>query len=106
MILDIYTEEKGLKNYIISGVRSKRSKQKIGLLQVGSLVEMVAYFRTKKSLNRIKEIKATQIYHSIPYDLMKGTISLFMIELAQKNDKRRKKQILIYLIFYLVNFRN
>jgi len=90
LILDIYTEEKGLRKYIISGVRNKRSKVKTGLLQVATLVDMVAYFRDNKPMNRIKEIKAAQIYESIPFDLMKGTISLFMVELAQKTIKEEE----------------
>jgi len=90
LIMDIYTEEKGLQKYIISGVRNKRSKVKTGLLQPATLVDMVAYFRDNKPMNRIKEIKAAQIYQSIPFDLMKGTISLFMIELAQKTIKEEE----------------
>ncbi len=90
LILDIYTEEKGVRKYIISGVRNKRSKVKTGLLQVATLVDMVAYFRDNKPMNRIKEIKAAQIYESIPFDLMKGTISLFMVELAQKTIKEEE----------------
>lgn len=90
LIMDIYTEEKGLQNYIISGVRNKRSKVKTGLLQPATLVDMVVYYRENKSMNRIKEIKASQIYQAIPFDLMKGTISLFMIELAQKTIKEEE----------------
>ncbi len=90
LILDVYTEEKGLRKYIISGVRNKRSKVKTGLLQPATLVDMVAYFRDNKPMNRIKEIKAAQIYESIPFDLMKGTISLFMVELAQKTIKEEE----------------
>ena len=54
LIMDIYTEEKGLQKYIISGVRNKRSKVKTGLLQPAMLVDMVAYYRENKPMNRIK----------------------------------------------------
>ena len=91
LILDIYTEEKGLRKYIISGVRNKRSKVKTGLLQPATLIDMVAYSRDNKPMNRIKEIKAAKIYQSIPFDLMKGTISLFMVELAQKTIKEEER---------------
>ncbi|MEM6321108.1 MAG: DNA repair protein RecO [Bacteroidota bacterium] len=90
LILDIYTEEKGLQKYIISGVRNKRAKVKTGLLQPATLVDMVAYFRNTKPLNRIKEIKAAHIYQTIPFDLMRGTISLFLVELAQKTIKEEE----------------
>ena len=90
LILDIYTEEKGLQKYIISGVRSKGTKQKTGILQPTSLVEMVAYYRENKPMNRIKELKPAHIYRSLPFELLKGTIGLFMVELAQKTIKEEE----------------
>ena len=49
VISDIYTREKGLRDYIFRGVRSKRAKVKASLLQVMSVVDMVAYERTEKN---------------------------------------------------------
>ncbi len=90
LILDIYTEEKGLQKYIVSGVRSKGAKMKMGILQPTTLVEMVAYSRDTKNMHRIKEIKAAHIYQSLPFDVLKGTIGLFMVELAQKTIKEQE----------------
>ncbi|MFK8104202.1 MAG: DNA repair protein RecO [Saprospiraceae bacterium] len=84
VITDIYTEEKGLQTYIISGVRSKKAKVNASLLQIMSLVEMVAYYRENKSLNRTKEIKAALVYSSIPFDIRKSAVGLFIAEIAQK----------------------
>ena len=100
LILDIYTEEKGLKKYIISGVRNKASKLKTGILQLASLVEMVAYFRENKDLHRIKEIKSAHIYQSIPFELMKGTVALFMIELARKTVKEEEANADLFDFLY------
>lgn len=87
LIVDIYTEEKGLRKYIISGVRSKKGQGKASLLQVMSMVELVVYEREDKELNRIKEIKAGHVFQGIPFDLSKGVIGLFMAELARKTIK-------------------
>lgn len=84
VIAEIYTEEKGLRKYLISGVRSKKAKIKPSLLQLMSLVDLVAYEREDRDLHRIKEIKASEVYQSIPFDLFRGTIGLFMVEVAQK----------------------
>ncbi|HHH50033.1 MAG TPA: DNA repair protein RecO [Saprospiraceae bacterium] len=84
IIADIYTEEKGLRAYIISGVRKKHSKVSAGLLQVMSLVDMVAYYRNEKDLHRIKEIKAAHIYVRLPFDVARSAVGIFMIELARK----------------------
>lgn len=84
IIVDIYTEEIGLRTYIISGVRSKNARITPGLIQVMSLVDLVAYEREDQQINRIKEIKASHVYHSLPFDVRKSAVGLFMIELARK----------------------
>ncbi len=84
IIADVYTEERGLRSYIAGGVRSPKAKLKAGLLQVMSLVDMVVYERHEKSLNRIKELQAAHTYQSIPFDVRKGAVGLFLAEIARK----------------------
>ena len=84
LIVDIYTEEKGLRSYIISGVRKKRSAVSASLLQMMSLVDMVAYHRDDKDLTRIKEIKAAHVFQSLPFDVRKSAVGQFMIEIVRK----------------------
>ena len=91
IITDIFTEELGLRSYIISGVRSKKAKVSAGLLQVMSLVETVVYHREDKDLCRIKEIKAAYLFESIPFNIQKGAIGLFLLEIMQKTIKEREK---------------
>ncbi|MBK9016857.1 MAG: recombination protein O N-terminal domain-containing protein [Saprospiraceae bacterium] len=40
VIVDVFTEEKGLRSYIVSGVRSKRPTVSAGLLQPMTPVEL------------------------------------------------------------------
>ena len=84
LIVDIYTEEKGLRKYLISGVRRKKASTSASLFQIMSLVDLVAYHRDDKDLTRIKEIKPDLVFQQIPFDLIKGAIGMFMIEVAQK----------------------
>jgi len=55
------------------------------LLQVMSLVELVAYFREAKEMHRIKDIRAAHWYQSISVDVIKSSVGLFMLEIAQKS---------------------
>ena len=107
IIADIFTEEKGLRSYIISGVRSKKARVSASLLQVMTLVEIVAYFREDKDLHRIKEIKIDHVYTSIPFDIVKGAVGLFMIELARKSiqesEENRKLFTFLYESFRLLD---
>jgi len=93
IIADIYTAKKGLRSYIISGVRSKNARVKASVLQVMTLIDMVAYHREDKELTRIKEIKIAHIYQSIPFNIVKGAVGLFMIELARKTIKETEENL-------------
>ena len=87
IIADIFTEEKGLNSFIISGVRNPKSKIGSGLFQVMSLVDLVAYFKDDGKLNRIKEVHPAHIYQSIPFQIEKMAVGMFMAEVCQKSIK-------------------
>lgn len=91
LILDIYTENLGLQKYIISGVRTKKAKTQASLLQVMSLVDLVAYYRENKSLNRIKEVRPAYIFTNLPFDVRRSAIGQFMTEIARKSIKEAEK---------------
>ena len=84
IITDIFTEEKGLRTYIISGVRKKNARVSASLLQVMSLVDLVVYHRDDKDMTRIKEIKAAHVYQSLPFDIAKSSVGQFILELTRK----------------------
>lgn len=84
IIADIYTEKRGMRSYLINGVRSKKARVSASLLQIMSLVEMVAYDRQEKGLNRVRELRAAHVFHSLPFDVRKSAVGLFMAEMARK----------------------
>ncbi|MCX6234553.1 MAG: DNA repair protein RecO [Bacteroidetes bacterium] len=84
LIVKIYTELFGLQTYLFKGVRGKSSKIKPNILQHGSLVDMVVYHKEKSSIQHVKEIKSALNYQSIPFDIRKSSISLFINELLYK----------------------
>jgi DNA repair protein RecO (recombination protein O) len=100
VIVDIYTEEKGLQSYIVSGVRSKRARVRASLLQVMSLVDLVAYAREDRELNRIREIRPAAVYESIPFDLRKGAVGLFMVEIARKAIREVEENRRLFAFLY------
>ena len=84
---EVYTQEHGLRTYIMNGVRQQKSKIGPALVQPMALVEMVVYHREDRDINRVKEIKPAYIYHKIPFDVLRGAIGLFITEIAQKSIK-------------------
>ena len=98
VIADIYTEGGGLRSYIISGVRTQRSKVAMGLLQVMSLVDIVAYDAQGK-LNRIKEIHAAHVYMALPFDVRRSSIGLFMAEVTRRTirESEENEELFVFL---------
>jgi DNA repair protein RecO (recombination protein O) len=87
IIVNIFTELFGLQGYIVNGVRSKSSKSRMALFQPLTPLDMVVYHRANANLNRIKEIKCLQPFHSIQTDVKKSVISIFINELLNKTVK-------------------
>ncbi len=100
VICDIFTEERGLQSYIINSVRSKKPKFHGGLLQVMSLVEIVAYSKNEKTLNHIKELRSALPYQTIPFQIVKSSVGLFMAELAQKTVKESEQNLALFAFLY------
>lgn len=85
IIVKIYTEELGLQSYIVNSVRSKSSKtNKIALFQPLTLLDLVVYYNEKKSINRIAEQKCNYPFSSIPFNIVKSTLAMFISELLNK----------------------
>lgn len=100
LILDIYTEDFGLRSYIISGVRNKKKGNKAGLLQTMALVSLVAYHKSSNSLNRIKEIKADKMYQSLPFDITKSSIGLFITEVTRRTITQDEQSESLFNLLY------
>lgn len=86
VIARIYTEEFGVQSYIINSIRSQKSKKGLALLQPLTLLDMVVYHKTDKpeGLNRISEYKPSYHFSSIPFEVKKSTMALFITELLSK----------------------
>ena len=84
IIARIYTEAFGLQSYIVNGVRSKKAKTKIALFQPLTLLDLVVYHNKKRDINRISEIKCNYNFHTIPFQIKKTSIALFLTELLNQ----------------------
>lgn len=84
VIADIYTAARGLQQYYLKGLRSEKSRMKANMVQVMSILDLEAYYREDKPLNSIREARLSYVYQSLPFDVRKGAIALFMAEVARK----------------------
>ncbi|MFY0650620.1 MAG: DNA repair protein RecO [Cyclobacteriaceae bacterium] len=86
VIVKIYTEEFGLQSYVINSIRSKASKKSLALLQPLSLLELVVYKKKNHNggISRLSEFRPAFTYKTIPFDIKKSTIVIFVTEWLSK----------------------
>lgn len=81
IITNAYTEQFGKQSFIVHGVRKKKSKLSSYLFQPLSLLEIVAYIKESRDLQKIKEIKSSVLLKTIHFDIRKSSIALFLSEI-------------------------
>ncbi len=86
IIAKVYTEAFGIQSYIVNGVRSSKSKtNRIALFQPLTLLDMVVYHKRKDdTVHRISEMKCYAPFSSLPYDVLKSSLALFVTEILGK----------------------
>ncbi|HTE28836.1 MAG TPA: DNA repair protein RecO [Chryseolinea sp.] len=87
IIVNIFTALFGLQSYIVNGVRSKTSKNRIALFQPLTLLDLVVYHRENANINRIRELKCLYPYQTITSDIKKSAIAIFINEVLNKTVK-------------------
>ncbi|MCF8296510.1 MAG: DNA repair protein RecO [Saprospiraceae bacterium] len=90
VIVKIYTELFGLKSYILRGVRKNKSKIKSNILQPLTLVELDVYNKEKSDIQQLREIRNIHQFVSLPFEIHKSSIALFIAEILYKSIKEEE----------------
>ena len=85
LVAKIYTEVFGLQSYLVKGIRKQKAKLRPALFQPMTLADLVVYHKDKGSLQNIKESRIAVPYRSIPFDIRKSSMLLFINELLYKS---------------------
>jgi DNA repair protein RecO (recombination protein O) len=100
VIARIYTELFGLQSYMIRGIRNKKSTIKSALLQHLTLVDLVVYHKTKSNIQNIKEIKIAYPFNSIPYNIYKSSIAVFLNEILYHVIKEEEANVELFKFLF------
>jgi DNA repair protein RecO (recombination protein O) len=84
VIVQVFTEKFGLQSYIINGVKKPKAKISRNMLQPLHLLDMVAYHKNTGQVQRVSELKNAPVLLSIPYDVIKSSMALFLNEVLYK----------------------
>lgn len=96
IIADIYTREKGLKSFIISGVRTPKAGAKAAILRTCNYVQLIAYESEGEKLSRIKEINLLTHFMHINLHVLISSVAMFMLETCRNAIKEREPNAELY----------
>lgn len=82
----MYTEEFGLQSYLINSVRKSKAKVRQNTLSPLSLLDIVAYRKENRGLQRVSELKNLSSRQSPP-GIEKITVTIFLAEILNKTLK-------------------
>ncbi|MDB5156276.1 MAG: recO [Mucilaginibacter sp.] len=89
VIVQIFTEKFGLQSYIINGAKKPKAKIGRNMLQPLHLLDLVVYHKNTGGVQRISELKNAPVLLSIPYDVIKSCIAIFLNEVLYKAVKQQ-----------------
>ncbi|MBN2348240.1 MAG: DNA repair protein RecO [Bacteroidales bacterium] len=96
IVVYVYTENFGRQAYIINGVRKSRSKHKLNMFQPLTRLDLDVYYKSNREMHRIKEVKLNGPFHSIPFQIYKSTIAIFIAEILYKTLHEEEKNNALY----------
>ncbi|MEG1672335.1 MAG: DNA repair protein RecO [Alistipes sp.] len=92
MIVHLLTDLGGRRSYMVQGVRSTRGHgSKLALFQPMFAVEFEGLESPRMQMHRFKEVRSGVVMQSIPFDIRKSTIALFMAEVLYRLIKESER---------------
>lgn len=83
-IIQAYTQHNGRLSLLLHGSKAKSRKFQPALLQPLTLVEIVYNLKSNRDIQTIRDIKCNHPFRSIPFDIKKSSIALFIAEILTK----------------------
>ena len=81
MVAHLLTDAFGRQSYMVQGVRSSKGRgSKMALFQPMFALEYEGLSSPKMEMHRLREVRNGILLKSMPYDVRKSTIALFMAE--------------------------
>ena len=85
MVVQMLTDRYGRQSYMVQGVRSGRGKgSKMALFQPLFVLAFEGLESSHSDLHKMREVQNEIIFKSVPYDIRKSTMALFMAEVLYR----------------------
>jgi DNA repair protein RecO (recombination protein O) len=97
LIVKCYTQEEGVKSYLIRGVlKPKKKGIKAAHFQPLTQLKIIANHNTKNTLNSIKEVHVIHSYKSIHTNIVKQSVVLFLSEVLANSIQEEEQNLALY----------
>lgn len=97
MVVFMLTDTLGRQNYMIQGIRGPKSKgNKAAVFQPMFVLDFIGLESSKMQMHRMREVRMGMTLASVPFDVRKSTISLFMAEVLYRLVKEVEPQSPIF----------
>ena len=83
MMAHLYTKEKGMMCFAVSGTHSKRSRLRQSMFLPLTLLE-IEYEERHTEIQRLRDAKPSHIFTTMPYDAHRNAVSFFVSEMIYK----------------------
>lgn len=84
VVAHLYTENFGLQSYLINGAKKPKAKIHVNMLQPLHLLDLVVYHKNNNNLQRIKEAQQSPALRTIPINIIKSSLAMFLNEVLYK----------------------
>lgn len=103
VVVQIFTEKFGLQSYLINGIKKPKSKIKLNSIQPLHLLDMIVYHKTSGNIQRVSELRHQPVFQSIPYDIVKSSLTLFLNEVLYKSLRQHEPdEVLFEFLFHAI----
>jgi DNA repair protein RecO (recombination protein O) len=89
VVVQVFTEKFGIQSYLINGVKKPKAKIRMNMLQPLHLADLVVYHKVNSGLQRVSELRPSPVFRSIPYDIVKSSIVMFLNEVLYKSIRQQ-----------------
>ncbi len=96
VVAKIYTQKFGLQAYLINGVKKPKAKIPLNMLQPMHLLDMVVYHKPNGNMQRVKDVRSDPVLQTIPYDIVKSSIVIFLNEMIYKSMKQQHEDEVMF----------
>lgn len=105
VIVQIFTERFGMQSYLVQGAKRPKAKLPANMMRSLQLLDLVVRRRPGNSLQRISEMSLSPPFLSIPYDVVKSSVALFINEMLYKSLRHQgPDEALFQFVYYAVSW--